>query len=106
MSFFTKFITFFLSMILTVTGWVGSKPVHTLQVNAHERYQTNEGFGTSAAWWAQNVDDEALAEQIAAYLYSKESGLGLDVYRYNVGAGEKENPASIIAIESRKTESF
>lgn len=106
MSFFTKFITFFLSMILTVTGWVGSKPIHTLQVNAHETYQTNEGFGTSAAWWAQNVDDEALAEQIAAYLYSKESGLGLDVYRYNVGAGEKENPDSIIAIESRKTESF
>ena len=106
MSFYTKFVTFILSMILTVTGWAGRLPAHTLQINAHETYQTNEGFGTSAAWWAQNVTDAAQAEQIAEWLYNKETGLGLDIFRFNVGAGEKENPASIVAIESRKTESF
>lgn len=106
MTFYVKIISFLMSLMLTITGWFGTMPIHTLQIIKAETYQTNEGFGTSAAWWAQNVDDEAEAEQIAELLYSKEKGLGLDVYRYNVGAGEKENPASIIAMESRKTESF
>ena len=106
MTILVKLISLWMSLMLTITGWFGTMPLHTLQVNKTETYQTNEGFGTSAAWWAQNVDDEAEAERIAELLYSKEKGLGLDVYRYNVGAGEKENPASIIAIESRKTESF
>ena len=106
MSFYTKFITFIMSMILTVTGWVGKTPVHTLQINNHESFQTNEGFGTSAAWWAQNITDETQAEEIAKLLYDKEEGLGLEIFRFNVGAGEKENPASIVAVESRKAESF
>ena len=106
MSLITKLITFFLSIALTMTGWVGKMPVHTLQINPFETYQTNEGFGTSAAWWAQNIEDLSEAERIAALLYNKETGLGLDIFRYNVGAGEKDNPDSIVAIESRKTESF
>ena len=83
MSFYTKFITFIMSMILTVTGWVGKTPVHTLQVNPHETYQTNEGFGTSSAWWAQNITDETQAEEIAKLLYDKEEGLGLEIFRFN-----------------------
>ena len=106
MSVYVKILSFWMSLMLTITGWFGTMPAHTLQVNKSETYQTNEGFGTSAAWWAQNIEDEAEAEKIAALLYDKETGLGLDVYRYNVGAGEKENPDSVVAMESRKTESF
>ena len=106
MNIITRIIIFFLSFALTITGWVGKMPIHTLQVNKRETYQTNEGFGTSAAWWAQDVSDEAEAERIAELLYNKETGLGLDIYRFNVGAGEKENQNSVIAMESRKTESF
>ncbi len=78
----------------------------TIGVNRYVTYQTFESFGTSAAWWAQNVEDEETAEEIARLLYDKETGLGLEVFRYNVGAGEKENPDSRISIESRKAESF
>ena len=106
MSILTRIMTFMLSMMLTITGWVGKMPVHTLQINRWETYQTNEGFGTSAAWWAQNIEDEAEDERIAALLYNKETGLGLDIFRFNVGGGEKENPDSVVAIESRKAESF
>ena len=58
-------------------------------------YQTfSGGFGTSGCWWAPDVggwkstteDGEDIREAIARLLYDKESGLGLSVYRYNVGA--------------------
>ena len=58
-------------------------------------YQTlEEGFGASGCWWAPDVggwqhytkDGEDVREAIARLLYDKESGLGLDVYRYNLGA--------------------
>ena len=44
------------------------------------------GFGTSACWWSQNVADKNIADELAALLYGK-SGLGLNIYRYNIGAG-------------------
>ena len=106
MGFISKIITFFLSVHLTVAGWFGLTPQQTLRVNMGEKYQIHEGFGTSSAWWAQNISDEALAQKIAALLYNTETGLGLDIFRYNVGAGSKENPESVIVVEDRKTESF
>jgi O-glycosyl hydrolase len=78
----------------------------TIGVNRYMTHQTFESFGTSTAWWAQNVDSDADAQQIARMLYGKNTGLGLEVFRYNVGAGEKENPDSVVTIESRKAESF
>ncbi len=69
-------------------------------------HQTFETFGTSSAWWSQTVDDEATAREIARLLYDKETGLGLDIYRYNIGGGEKENPDCRIGDPNRRTESF
>ena len=106
MGLFAKIMSFFLSVALALTGWIGSVPQHTLKINRYDTHQTNEGFGASSAWWAQDVSDEAEAERIAALLYNKETGLGLDIFRYNVGAGEKENPASVIPKRDHRTESF
>ncbi|MBQ6165418.1 MAG: hypothetical protein IJK23_13180 [Clostridia bacterium] len=106
MSFLAKIVAFFMSIAIALTGWVGYLPQHTLKVNQYDTHQTNEGFGTSGAWWAQDVADEAEAERIAALLFNKETGLGLDIFRYNVGAGEKENPASVIPKANHRTESF
>ncbi|MCL1952598.1 MAG: hypothetical protein FWF60_07200 [Oscillospiraceae bacterium] len=69
-------------------------------------YQAFEGWGTSSGWWSQTIDDAAMAEEIARALYSDAGGLGLDIYRYNVGAGENDNPATRIKHDSRRTESF
>ncbi len=58
-------------------------------------YQTiEEGFGASACWWAPDVgtwnektqNGNDIKEEIAKLLYDDTYGLGMDVYRYNVGA--------------------
>ena len=65
----------------------------TLTVNETETLQEMNGWGAAAAWWAQVAGGSKNADDIAKLLYSKE-GLGLNIYRYNVGSGEKQNPNS------------
>lgn len=102
-SFFICVLSFLQVISFNVTS-IGK--LRTIGVNKYMRYQTFEGFGTSNAWWAQNIEDNNMAREIARILYDDTVGLGLDIFRYNIGAGEKENPDSEIRIESRKTESF
>ncbi len=78
----------------------------TIGVNKYEQHQTFEGFGTSSAWWSQTIDDEETAREIARLLYDDKTGMGLDVYRYNIGGGEKDNPNTRIGDPNRRTESF
>ncbi len=78
----------------------------SIGVNKFAEHQTFESFGTSSAWWSQTIDDEETAREIARLLYDDETGLGLDVYRYNIGGGEKENPDCRIGDPNRRTESF
>lgn len=78
----------------------------SIGVNQFVEHQTFEGFGTSSAWWSQTIDDEETAREIARLLYDDETGLGLDIYRYNIGGGEKENPDCRIWDVNRRTESF
>lgn len=75
-------------------------------VNEYVEHQTFEGFGTSSAWWSQTIADEETAREIARLLYDDETGLGLDIYRYNIGGGEKDNPDCRIWDVTRRTESF
>ncbi len=70
------------------------------------KYQTFEEFGTSSCWWAQTIDSADMADEIAKKLYSSEEGLGLKIFRYNIGGGEHDNPESRIWDTSRRTESF
>lgn len=76
----------------------------TVEINDSVEYQTVNGFGASAAWWAQNAGDSEYAEDIAKALYS-EDGLALTIYRYNVGGGEADNPDARVT-NNRATESF
>lgn len=78
----------------------------SIGVNEYVEHQVFETFGTSSAWWSQTIDDEATAREIARLLYDDETGLGLDVYRYNIGGGEKENPNTRIWDVNRRAESF
>lgn len=78
----------------------------SIGVNKFVEHQTFEGFGTSSAWWSQTIADEETAREIARLLYDDETGLGLDIYRYNIGGGEKENPDCRIGDVNRRTESF
>lgn len=67
-------------------------------------YQTLKGFGVSGAWWAQGLTDASFSEKVALALFS-ENGLNLNLYRYNVGAGETESRQRRI-YSDRATESF
>ena len=78
----------------------------SIGVNKFMEHQTFEGFGTSSAWWSQTIADEETAREIARLLYDDKTGLGLDIYRYNIGGGEKENPHTRIGDPNRRTESF
>lgn len=56
---------------------------------AKER-QSLLGFGTSACWWSHKIPSEEMMQELADLLYG-ENGLGLNIYRYNVGAGWDKN---------------
>ena len=67
-------------------------------------YQTMDGFGASACWWAQTVGGWDNVKDVIALLYDKENGIGLNVFRYNLGAGSVDDEH--IYVERSRTESF
>ena len=83
-----------------------SEKIQNIGVNKFVEHQTFEGFGTSSCWWSQTIDSEETAREIARLLYDDKTGLGLDIYRYNIGGGEKDNPDCRIWDVNRRTESF
>lgn len=54
-------------------------------------YQTIEGFGASAAWWSQYVGNWENIDEITELLYGTNKGIGLNIYRYNLGAGSQDD---------------
>lgn len=100
-----------ISVILTIIqfctiSFAGLFGRHMILIDTSKTYQTFEDFGTSSCWWAQTISDEAEAEKIAKLLYSEKDGLGLKIFRYNIGGGEADNPQSRIGDPARRTESF
>lgn len=104
---FIKIISILLAIIqfcsLPISGIVGR---HTIVIDKTKKYQTFEEFGTSSCWWAQTIEDDDMAREIARKLYSEEEGLGLKIFRYNIGGGEADNPDCRIWDTARRTESF
>lgn len=90
--------------VLSIGRVFADKTELTVKIDPTVKYQTINGWGASACWWAQKTDGVAGDETIRL-LYSKE-GLGLNIYRFNVGAGEKDNPDTKIENDWRKAESF
>ena len=77
-----------------------------ININPQKEYQTFEGFGASGAWWAQEVGGWECRNEISALLFSKENGIGLRTYRYNIGGGSKESNRGNIDNPLRRTECF
>ena len=63
-----------------------------IRVDTAKTYQVMEGFGASSAWWAQDVGgwEPGILEKIIRLLYDPNGGIGLSVYRYNIGGGLNE----------------
>lgn len=81
---------------------VNSEKLSTVSESVN--YQTVKGFGASGAWWAQNVGGWENADDIIKLLYDKEQGIGLNIYRYNIGAGSSDDKE--IYETGKRTESF
>ncbi len=100
-------LSLMLYVMCTVAGWFGVSASNVmLKFDTLCTQQEITGWGTSACWWSQVAGKSEKAEDYAKLLYSDE-GLGLNVYRYNVGGGEKDNPDSRLDKNSwRASESF
>lgn len=77
-----------------------------VQVLFSKKHQKMESFGVSGAWWAQLVGGWKNAEEIAELLFSKEKGIGITNYRYNIGGGSMVNGKSCFSCQDRGAESF
>lgn len=75
-------------------------------IDTTKTYQTIEGFGASAAWWSQYVGNWENAEDIIKLLYSQDEGIGLNIYRYNLGAGSADTNDTTIYVEDARTHCF
>ncbi len=49
-----------------------------------------KGFGGSSCWWSPQIKDEKTADKVAELLYG-DTGLSMNIYRYNVGGGYDKN---------------
>ncbi|MBD2756690.1 glycoside hydrolase [Spirosoma validum] len=92
-------------------------PDRTVTVNLREEFQTIHSFGASDCWSAKFIGkwrDEARKNQIADLLFSLDTlssgqpkGIGLSLWRMNIGAGSYEQgDSSYIRDEWRREECF
>ncbi len=63
-----------------------------MTIDATTTYQTLDGFGASAAWWAQDIGgwEDPVRNEIVRLLFDRETGIGLSMLRYNIGGGDGE----------------
>ena len=78
--------------------------VKAITIEPTAAYQTMNGFGASACWWSQEVGNWENAKDILSLLYDENSGIGLNIYRYNLGAGSKDD--ATITDPDRRAEAF
>ncbi len=105
-----------ISLGVIVFALFTSNAQQTVTIDLNNKYQTIQGFGASDAWNSDYVGrywSTTTKEQIAKWLFSTEivgnnpSGIGLSRWRFNIGAGSKEQgAASNIDKEERRAECF
>ena len=87
-----------------------------ISINPDQHHQTIEFFGAADAWSGNLVGklwEDANKEKIADWLFSVENdasgnpeGIGLSIWRVNLGAGTLEQPGADIYPYQRRAESY
>ena len=108
-----KYKTFLLSLL--IIGSLQAQTVH-YQIRPDQPRQTMEHFGASDCWSMQHIGrwSQPVQNQVADWLFSTENdangqpkGIGLSVWRFNVGAGSAEQgEASQIGSPWTRSECF
>lgn len=78
-------------------------------VDSSVTYQTIENFGASDAWTMDPIGkhwSEENKQRIADLLFSREEGIGLTAWRFNIGAGSAVTDRGIIPDPWRRAEVF
>ncbi len=67
-----------------------AKADYSVSVNPAIQYQTLEGWGISLAWWANVAGSwpEPLRTEMIDAFFDADTGLGLNIARYNIGGGD------------------
>lgn len=85
-----------------------------ITINPQVKYQKYNGIGASGAWWAQIVggwtdkdeNGEEIRNVISRLLYDKKAGIGMNIYRYNIGGGSAQSGKGEYSDFARRAESF
>lgn len=105
-----------LCSVLSACCSSGDSDIREISIDVSKKYQTIENFAASDAWSGnfvgQHFNDEQKS-QIAKWLFSQElgrdgnpQGIGLSLWRVNLGAGTLEQDAADILPTQRRAESF
>lgn len=104
------------SLLIVLSGCFGTMAAQkTFVVNPDVTYQTIDGFGASDAWSMRFVGEmpESTQNAVADLLFSSESGtdgnpkgIGLSIWRFNIGAGSLEQGDSSQINNGTRTDCF
>ena len=108
--------SFFTSVVLFCTATFCFGQVKHISVNPSKTFQVIDNFAASDAWSGNFVGkywSDTAKQQIAEWLFSTEydatgspKGIGLSLWRVNVGAGTLEQADADIMPLQRRAESF
>ncbi|MEW4372315.1 glycoside hydrolase [Paenibacillus kandeliae] len=85
------------------------RSVQTITINGQQHYQHIDGFGASGAWSIDHIGSEwsdKNKNRVADLLFSKHKGIGLSIWRFNIGAGSTATDQDIISDPWRRADSF
>jgi len=74
--------------VLFISGALYAQ-INTVYINLEQKFQTIDNFGASDCWSMQKIGAWVTPqkERVADLLFSKEKGIGLSAWRFNLGAG-------------------
>ncbi|WP_238650927.1 glycoside hydrolase [Paenibacillus piscarius] len=84
-------------------------PDAVITIDGSIRYQTIDNFGASDAWSMDPLGKDWTEEnknKVADLLFSRDTGIGLSAWRFNIGAGSAETDQAIIPDPWRRSEAF
>lgn len=76
--------------IITGGAFLSNAVSETIAIDFHDTLQCFDGWGTSLCWWAERIGGwpEEKLNSITALITDPDTGLGLNIFRYNIGGGD------------------
>ncbi|SHL66685.1 glycoside hydrolase [Fibrobacter sp. UWH6] len=77
--------------VFTALAFGGANAQTKVVVDPGKKYQHFEGWGTSLCWWAELAGgwSEANYTKLLGAIADPDSGLGYNIFRYNIGGGDQ-----------------